>query len=147
MKYLKLFEEFSQSDFKHDFSFDFGGDSGADFYGEVNLAERLIRVEIPLNVDFEPGNRSWYDPKHEIDLICKGEGEHTIEMINSWLIDCYENRTIPEKILIDDNESYTKVNDNTFIAPLKINGESYDSWSIKTKRPDWSTRAGKNYGL
>ena len=146
MKYLKLFEDFSDSEFKHDFNFNFGGDND-DFYAEVNLAERIIRIEIPLEVDYEPGNRSWYDPKHEIDLICKGEGEHTIEMINTWLLDCFENHTIPVKIAIDDNEEHTKVNDNTFIAPLKVNGETYDKWSISTRRVDWPKRSGKKYGL
>jgi hypothetical protein len=146
MKYLKLFEEFSDSNFKHDFSFNFGGDND-DFYAEVNLAERIIRIEIPLDVDFEPGNRSWYDPKHEIDLICKDKGEHTIEMINSWLEDCFENHTIPVKIALDDNEEAVAVNDNTFLMPIKVDGESYDSWIIKTKRPRWSSRVGKKYGL
>jgi hypothetical protein len=146
MKYLKLFEEFSDSGFKHDFNFNFGGDND-DFYAEVNLAERIIRIEIPLEADFEPGNRSWYDPKHEIDLICNDKGEHTIEMINSWLEDCHHNHTIPVKIFIDDNETKAKVNDNTFIAMLKVNGETYNDWIIKTKRPKWSARLGKKYGL
>ena len=146
MKYIKLFEEFSESGFKYDFDFEFGGEND-DFYAEVNLKERLIRVEMPTEQESDHNGQSWYDPKQELEALVNGENGHLIEHLNAHLIDCYENHTIPEHILIDDHEPIEKVNDNTFIAKLKIKKESYDAWIVKTKGKGWSSRTGKRYGL
>jgi hypothetical protein len=145
MKYIKLFEEFSNSGFQHDFNFSFGEDD--DFYTEVNLAERIARVELPSKEKSDHDGGSWYIPKNELRLLIQGQNEHLIEHINEQLLDCFENQTIPVKISLDENEDAIEVNDNTFIMPIKVNGESYDSWIIKTKRSKWSSRVGKKFGL
>ena len=146
MKYLKLFEEFSNSEFPHDFNFFFGEDD--DFYMEVNLYERIARVELPIKEKNDQGSGgSWYSPKTELRLLVQGQNEALIEHINEQLLDCFENHTIPVKIFLDENEDAIEVNDNTFIMPIKVNGESYDNWIVKTKRPKWSIRAGKKFGL
>jgi hypothetical protein len=146
MKYLKLFEEFSESGFAHDFNFTFGEND--DFYVETNLADRIVRIELPPDAQNDQGaGGAWYDPKTELRLLVQGQNDPLIELINGYLDDCYHNHTIPAKILLDDREDAVEVNDNTFTMPIKVNGESYDSWIIKTKRPRWSSRVGKKYGL
>lgn len=148
MKYLKLFEDFSE-DFKYDFSLSFG-EGTEDFYAEVNLKDRIIRVEMLLEETYDPvhgKSGSWLSPKVEIDSLIKGSNEPLLEMINTYLLDAYENRTIPEHVLIDGEEEIEKVNDITFLAKLKIRKEKYNDWVIKTRGPSWSKRTGKKYGL
>jgi hypothetical protein len=144
MHEIKLFEKFSDPEFKHDFNFKFGGEND-DFYAEVNLNDRLIRVEMPIEKGYD--TESWYDPKKAIEALVNGKNGHLIEHLNAHLADCYENHTIPEHILIDDDEPIMKVNDNTFLAKLKIKKESYNSWIIKTRGRNWGSRAGKKFGI
>lgn len=146
-----MFEEFSSSNFKHDFNFNFGGEDD-DFYAEVNLKDRVIRVEIPTEESYDETTGhgragSWYVPEKEIEALVKGENGHLIEHLNTHLVDCYENHTIPEHILIDEDEEIEKLNDNTFLAKLKVKKESYNNWVIKNKAVGWSKRTGKKYGI
>jgi hypothetical protein len=147
IKYFKLFEEFSESGFKHDFDFCFGEED--DFYVEVNLKERIARVEIPADESHDHGaGGAWYDPKTEIRLLVQGQNDPMIEHINSQFEDCFHNHTIPVEILLDSNEDAVEVNDNTFIMPLKVEKETYNDFIIRTKQAGWGKRiATRKYGL
>lgn len=141
MKHIKLFEEFAESGFPHDYDTSFGPND--DYYVEVNLKDRVARVEIPTHIEGE----DWYDPSIQIRSLEHGDNDVLVDLINGYMMESYELHIFPVKILLDGDEKAFKVNDNTFIMPLKVEGESYDSWVMKNKLPKWGSRTGKKYGL
>ena len=149
MKYIKLFEEFSNSDFKADFEYEFTENEGV-FNIKITLKDRLAFVKIPQGDSFDTSSGkggTWYIPKNEIEALVQGKNDPLIEHINEHLRNAYEQHNIPEHVLIDDNEEIEKIDDNTFLAKIKVKKETYNSWIIRTKGSGWVHRTSKNYGL